>query len=336
MLKAKKQFSQNFLVDKKAKSRVLGAMSQLCDYADPNYSLPIVEIGPGAGDLTEEILNWKRSVIALELDTEAVEYLNENLVRENLTLIQCDAMKVIERGELSFGSNPFLKWSKSETLGDSMISNGDSAVKSEGILRSAQEDSFIKCTQKDFTINTPFEGMEPQVLGLSELPNDFILLSALPYQVGSRILVDLAVRYPHVSFGCIHQREVVKKTIESEGFGFFGAWLKLFWKTEYKFDLAPHCFNPQPKVYSTFFTGKSKNLQSSQLFSTIKDRHNAKNILKKLFSFPSKTLANNLKTLDWTKEKIDSFLTVNFENPTNIRLNWQNYEMVLRKILEQN
>ena len=269
MLKPKKQFSQNFLVDKKAKSRVLGAMSQLCDYADPDYSLPIVEIGPGAGDLTEEIVNWKRSVIALELDTEAVVYLNENLVRENLTLVQCDAMKVIESG-------------------------------------------------------------------LLELPNDFILLSALPYQVGSRILVDLAVRYPHVSFGCIHQREVVKKTVESEGFGFFGAWLKLFWETEYKFELAPHCFNPQPKVYSTFFTGKSKNLQSSQLFSTINDRHKAKNILKKLFSFPSKTLANNLKTLDWSKEKIQAFLLSNFENPENVRLSWQNYEMVLNKILEQN
>jgi 16S rRNA (adenine1518-N6/adenine1519-N6)-dimethyltransferase len=274
MLKPKKQFSQNFLVDKKAKSRVLGAMSQLCDLADPDFTLPIVEIGPGAGDLTEEIVTWKRQVIALELDTEAIEYLNENLTSVNLDLIQCDAMKVIESGKL---------------------------------------------------------GLESK-----KLSNDFILLSALPYQVGSRILVDLAVRYPHVSFGCIHQREVVKKTLTSENFSFFGAWLKLFWETEYKFDLAPHCFNPQPKVYSTFFTGKSKDLQNSQLFSTIESRHKAKDILKKLFSFPSKTLANNLKTLEWSKEKIQEFLTSNFTNSENIRLNWNNYEIVLKKILEQN
>jgi 16S rRNA (adenine1518-N6/adenine1519-N6)-dimethyltransferase len=274
MLKPKKQFSQNFLVDKKAKSRVLGAMSQLCDLADPEFTLPIVEIGPGAGDLTEEIVNWRRRVIALELDTEAIEYLNENLVRDNLSLIQCDAMKVIESGELGSDNNA--------------------------------------------------------------LPDDFILLSALPYQVGSRILVDLAVRYPHVSFGCIHQREVVKKTVITENFSFFGAWLRLFWETEYKFDLAPHCFNPQPKVYSTFFTGVSKNLHNSQLFSTIESRHKAKNILKKLFSFPSKTLSNNLKTLNWSKDEIQDFLISNFTNPENIRLDWNNYQMVLKKILEQN
>lgn len=274
MLKPKKQFSQNFLVDKKAKSRVLGAMSQLCDSSDSEFNLPIIEIGPGAGDLTEEIVNWKRQVIALELDTEAIEYLNNNLIRSNLELIQCDAMKVIESGK---------------------------------------------------------HGLEG-----AELPLEFVLLSALPYQVGSRILVDLAVRYPHVSFGCIHQREVVKKTVTTENFSFFGAWLKLFWETEYKFDLAPHCFNPQPKVYSTFFTGMTKNLQNSQLFSTIESRITAKNILKKLFSFPSKTLANNLKTLDWSKEKINSFLTSNFASPENIRLDWNNYEMVLQKILEEN
>jgi 16S rRNA (adenine1518-N6/adenine1519-N6)-dimethyltransferase len=274
MLKPKKQFSQNFLVDKKAKLRVLGAMSQLCDLADPEFILPILEIGPGAGDLTEEIVNWKRKVIALELDTEAIEYLNENLIRDNLNLIQCDAMKVIESGEFGFG--------------------------------------------------------------MESVSDNFVLLSALPYQVGSRILVDLAVRYPHVSFGCIHQREVVKKTVTTENFSFFGAWLKLFWETEYKFDLAPHCFNPQPKVYSTFFTGISKNLQNSQFFFTIESRHKAKNILKKLFSFPSKTLANNLKTLNWSKEKIQEFLVSNFTNPENIRLDWSNYEMVLKKILEQN
>jgi 16S rRNA (adenine1518-N6/adenine1519-N6)-dimethyltransferase len=249
-------------------------MSQLCDLADPDCIMPIVEIGPGAGDLTEEIVNWKREVIALELDTEAMEYLNVNLVRDNLNLIQCDAMKVVESGKYGLAG--------------------------------------------------------------SELPVDFVLLSALPYQVGSRILVDLAVRYPHVSFGCIHQREVVKKTVVDENFSFFGAWLRLFWQTEYKFDLAPHCFNPQPKVYSTFFTGMTKNLHNSQLFSTIESRIVAKNILKKLFSFPSKTLANNLKTLNWSKEKIQEFLTTNFANPENIRLDWNNYEMVLQKILEEN
>jgi 16S rRNA (adenine1518-N6/adenine1519-N6)-dimethyltransferase len=286
MLRPKKQFSQNFLVDKKAKARVLNAMSELCNYDDPEYALPIVEIGPGAGDLTEEIVNWKRSVLALELDSEAVEYLEQNLVHPSLKIIQCDAMKVIERGSF-------------------------------GLVDETQHKNIKNPEDINF-------------------PNDFILLSALPYQVGSRILVDLAVMFPHVSFGCIHQREVVKKTILSENFSFFGAWLKLFWETEYKFDLAPHCFNPQPKVYSTFFIGKSKNLQTSQLFSTIKSRNNAKETLKKLFSFPSKTLANNLKTLGWSKDKINKFLEDNFENPNNIRLSWQNYEMVLTKIIEQN
>ncbi len=319
MLKAKKQFSQNFLVDKKAKNRVLGAMSQLCDSVDPEYFLPIVEIGPGAGDLTQEIISWKRPVIALELDTEAIEYLQENLVSVNLTLIQCDAMKVIESGETVEGTKNTPRGGVTAKPSGWSDNGGNSAFENDGILKPVQDG-----------------GGNLGNGSVIKLPSNFILLSALPYQVGSRILVDLAVRYPHVSFGCIHQREVVKKTVPSEGFGFFGAWLRLFWETEYKFDLAPHCFNPQPKVYSTFFTGISKNLHSYELFSTIEDRHKAKVILKKLFSFPSKTLANNLKTLSWSNEKIQEFLVSNFENPKNIRLSWQNYEMVLKKILEQN
>jgi 16S rRNA (adenine1518-N6/adenine1519-N6)-dimethyltransferase len=190
---------------------------------------------------------------------------------------------------------------------------------------------IIKCDAMKL-IENPLQELELQDQTKYVLPKDFALISSLPYHIGSRILVDLAIHYPHINFGVIHQKEVVLKTQSNGNFSFFGAWLNLFWNCNYKFDISPHCFSPQPKVFSSFMQGISKNSQNIALLDTIEKRNKTKSILKKLFTYPSKTLGNNLKLLDWTKPQIDTFLE-QFPNNQKTRLSWSNYAEVLEKIV---
>jgi 16S rRNA (adenine1518-N6/adenine1519-N6)-dimethyltransferase len=60
-VKAKKQFGQNFLKDKTVLKKIIEAM--------PNNNNHIVEIGPGLGDLTEQLVKYKE-VRAYEVDRD--------------------------------------------------------------------------------------------------------------------------------------------------------------------------------------------------------------------------------------------------------------------------
>lgn len=265
---AKKHFSQNFLVDVKAQERVANGMKQICDL----NNWPIIEIGPGQGDVTKRAVLWNQRLIAIEIDPEAVEYLTKVITASNFELIHSDAI---------------------ELFADLKANN---------------------------------------------LPKDFTLISSLPYHIGSRILVDLAVSCPHINFGVIHQKEVVIKTQFNPNLNqkltFFGAWLNLFWNCKYCFDLPPHCFNPKPKVYSAFLQGISNISQNLDWLDTKAKRIEAKNILKLIFSNPKKTLINNLKNLGWSQEKILEFVRINCENDFNTRLNWNNYKGILKAIIK--
>jgi 16S rRNA (adenine1518-N6/adenine1519-N6)-dimethyltransferase len=267
-IQAKKHFSQNFLVDTKAQERVAKGMKEVCDLND----FPIIEIGPGQGDVTKRAVTWNKKLIAIEIDLEGVEYLKNTINESNFQLIHGDAMEL-------------------------------------------------------------FEDLEN-----NNLPQDFTLISSLPYHIGSRILVDLCVNCPQVNFGVIHQKEVVIKTQSNSNLDqkltFFGAWLNLFWNCKYCFDLQPHCFNPKPKVHSSFLQGISLDSQNVEWLNTKQKRIQVKNILKLIFSNPKKTLVNNLKNLNWPQEKILNFVKVNCKNDLNTRLNWSNYKAILEAIVQ--
>ncbi len=63
-----KKFGQNFLIDKSVISEIILAM--------PKDS-KVVEIGPGLGDLTKELLNNAQQVLAYEVDERLCKYLKE-------------------------------------------------------------------------------------------------------------------------------------------------------------------------------------------------------------------------------------------------------------------
>ena len=101
--KPKKKLGQNFLVDGNIVKKSL-AMSS------PEPSDNIVEIGPGLGTLTEELLGYGCLVHAVELDPKLASFLREKFRKEigckTLTLTEGDAVKQ-PTGSLNITDNTF-------------------------------------------------------------------------------------------------------------------------------------------------------------------------------------------------------------------------------------
>jgi len=80
---ANKRFGQNFLKNSAIIQQIIQAM--------PNDQLPVVEIGPGLGDLTKELINV-RNVTAFEVDKRLCEHLQESFdqpIRHGQLTIRC-------------------------------------------------------------------------------------------------------------------------------------------------------------------------------------------------------------------------------------------------------
>ncbi|MEM7256390.1 MAG: 16S rRNA (adenine(1518)-N(6)/adenine(1519)-N(6))-dimethyltransferase RsmA [Pseudomonadota bacterium] len=85
MVRARKRFGQNFLIDDTVVQRIVGRF---------NDAFTIVEIGPGQGALTEGLLNTGAQVVALELDRDLMPLLQKKFAGyPNLQLQQADALK---------------------------------------------------------------------------------------------------------------------------------------------------------------------------------------------------------------------------------------------------
>ncbi len=88
-VRAKKHFGQHFLKDDYYVKEIVQSMT------DDN--LEVIEIGPGLGDLTKELLK-KACVVAYEIDIEAIEFLKDLFKKElqkgSLELIEGDVLKL--------------------------------------------------------------------------------------------------------------------------------------------------------------------------------------------------------------------------------------------------
>lgn len=162
----------------------------------------------------------------------------------------------------------------------------------------------------------------------------FTLLSNLPFNVGSRILVDLAISFPTTSFSVILQKEVAQK-LATQDITFFGAWCRLFWDCKLEFVIAKNNFLPAPKVDAALVSGVSlitrKDSQDWLCELDLEGRKTICKIIKKLFIHPRKSLKNNLLNLSWTKPQVDSFMTQS-GLPDNVRLTFENYKNIIKEV----
>ena len=89
-VKPKKSLGQHFLTDMHVAERIADTLRPE-DRRDL-WDLPILEIGPGTGVLTQFLLQQNRPLKAVELDSESVEYLHENYPQ--LDVIEADFLKM--------------------------------------------------------------------------------------------------------------------------------------------------------------------------------------------------------------------------------------------------
>ena len=87
-ISANKSLGQNFLID----DNVVKAIVDAANVSDEDL---IIEIGPGLGTLTNELLQRAKKVIAIELDTRMIKILEDRFsLYNNLEIINEDVLKV--------------------------------------------------------------------------------------------------------------------------------------------------------------------------------------------------------------------------------------------------
>ena len=93
-VKAKKSLGQHFLNDLEIARSIADTIEahELPDNAKKWSEIPVLEIGPGMGVLSQFVLKNRRDVKAVELDMESVEFLNK--VFPDLHVIHADFLKM--------------------------------------------------------------------------------------------------------------------------------------------------------------------------------------------------------------------------------------------------
>ncbi len=134
-VKAKKQYGQNFLKDTTILDKIIQSM--------PNNNNYVVEIGPGLGDLTKNLVKYK-DMTAYEVDTDLIGIL------ESKFAIQ------IEEGRLKLIHTDVLEaWDKQKTLHDGkydLIANLPYYIATNIILRAFEDkncEHIIVMVQKE-------------------------------------------------------------------------------------------------------------------------------------------------------------------------------------------
>ena len=85
-VKPKKNLGQHFLID-------LGIARRIADTVDACPDLPVLEIGPGMGVLTQYLVEKPRPVKAIEIDRESVVYLHDRFPKLQDNIIGDDFLR---------------------------------------------------------------------------------------------------------------------------------------------------------------------------------------------------------------------------------------------------
>ncbi len=98
-VRPKKSLGQHFLND-------LSVASRIADTIDTCPDLPVLEVGPGMGALTEFLLRKRRETRVVEIDRESVAYLKEHFPMLRGSIIEEDFLRM-DLGKL-FGGKQFV------------------------------------------------------------------------------------------------------------------------------------------------------------------------------------------------------------------------------------
>ena len=196
-----KVLGQNFLIDQNALKAIVDAgLAGRGELRAKSEGFRVLEIGPGLGVLTEEMLKRGCKVTAIEKDPVLAARLAESLGNPpNLTVIADDALAWLSRA-----SNRTIEQSE----------------------------------QSEQSNNSSFACM----------------ISNLPYQAGTRILLDLVKAHELRSMTVLVQTEVAERLAAGPGTktrGLAGVWAQLDYDVKIVRKVAASCFWPRPEIGSS-------------------------------------------------------------------------------------
>ena len=190
-----KVLGQNFLIDGNALRAIVDAGLEGLGSLEGLGGLEVLEIGPGLGVLTEEMLKRGCKVTAIEKDPVLAARLRESLGRpDGLTVIEGDA----------------LDW----------------------IAKNIQTSQTFQTSQTCFSC----------------------MISNLPYQAGTRILLELVKARELQSMTVLVQTEVAERLAAKEGTktrGLAGVWAQLDYDVKIVRKVSASCFWPRPEIGSS-------------------------------------------------------------------------------------
>ena len=137
--RTKKRLGQNFLINP-------DVISDIIEFADIKPEDTVLEIGPGVGFVTEQLVKYAKRVIAIELDEEAIKELSK-LSADNLEIIHADILNTdlssLCEGKIKVVANiPYYITSPiiAHLLGEIDDLNNKNRVKIEDIILMVQEE----------------------------------------------------------------------------------------------------------------------------------------------------------------------------------------------------
>ena len=230
-VRPKKNLGQHFLTD-------LNIASAIADTVDACPDIPVLEVGPGMGVLTQFLMQKPRPLSVVEIDRESVAYLTERYPffsrkeegggRKEITSEIQDSMNAV------YDSEDSVEATCTQCISPSSLLLPPSSKESPRLLL---EGDFLR-----MDLHQLFDG------------KPFVLTGNYPYDISSQIffkVIDNKDLIPCCT-GMI-QREVAQRMEAKPGtkaYGILSVLIQAWYDVEYLFTVDENVFDPPPKVKS--------------------------------------------------------------------------------------
>ncbi len=231
-VRPKKNLGQHFLVDLNIAKRIADTVDE------PFADLPVLEVGPGMGVMTQYLVEKPRPLKVVEIDRESVEYLKEKFPE-------------FSRGEEGISRYEVRGARYENTSTAASSGEGNLVPRTSNLVPRKNEPRKNEPLKDRAIISGDFLRMDlTEVFG----GQPFVLTGNYPYDISSQIffkMLDNKELIPCCT-GMIQHEVAVRMAAQpgNKQYGILSVLIQAWYDVEYLFTVEPGVFNPPPKVQS--------------------------------------------------------------------------------------
>ena len=215
--------------------------------------------------------------------------IDPNIIKKICNLISCKNLKIIEIGP-----------------GDGRLTERILLYEPRDLKIIEIDSELIPVLKSKFNRNKNIKIINENILNFSFVENVDLVISNLPYNISSQILVKICLLENHpLNLILMFQKEFAERLLDKK-LNSLNSLLNCFYEIDNSFNVGKNCFRPIPKIDSKVLSFKRKKkilLKKIEVSEFIKFKRN-------LFSYKRKTLNNLLKDYNFNKEKFDLKLRI--------------------------